>query len=1112
MKIKRLLTVTLAVFSVIVSAQEKVSGKVTSQNGENLSDVYITTKEGSSESFTEEDGTYSIELDSEEKTLIFEYLEADTKEVPVTGSVINVVLNVTDENQIGDVVVTGFQKIDRKLFTGAGERLKAEDVVIAGVPDVTRALQGQVAGVEVQNVSGTFGSAPVINIRGNSSINGNNKPLWVIDGVVQEDLINVSADDLTSGNLNSILTSGIAGINPEDIKDIQILKDVSATGIYGAQAMNGVIVITTKKGRKGKPRINYKLSTSIREAPDASDFDILDAGSELDIYRRMYDKGYLQTTELVNAENYGMIGVFYQEVANGNLGWNANPNNTNGWNESFLQYYALQNTDWFEELFNNNITTQHSLSISGAGEKSNYYASIGYFNDSGATESNKVDNYTALFKTDFDLSDKLSLGFKLSGNVRYQTVPGTRDREYDPLSGQFDRDFDINPFSYALNTSRLMAPYDQNGDLLYVRSNYAPFNIFYELEHNKIDLTIHDITLQGNVAYKFKDNLTGRLLLQGRSANTLSEHKIHETSNGAEAYRADYTQGIVQSNRFLFDDPDRPLTDPYSVLPEGGFYNVEENSLKNYYIRTQLDWSPKIGEDHEFNFLFANEVKYTDRTYKRNDGWGIVYDRGGLVTTHPDVLKFLDATDQQIFEYEEFRDRFIGNVITAGYAYKDRYILNGMFRYDGSNQLGNTSSARWLPTWNVSAGWNVHEENFLKDSNLINLLKLKGTYGVAGVVGPDANAVLTLYGETTNRISSSDDETGLLIDGLQNDDLTWEKLNELNLGFELGLWNNRIFTEFNYYDRTSEDLIDFITTSGIGGITVKYGNIGDMDSNGVEWTLKTKNIDNTNFGWTSQFTFNYHESEITRFDAFSRIGDVINGTGGALLGYPQRGLFSIPFAGLNDKGIPTFYDNEGNIVTNINLQNRTDIADWLVYEGPIAPTYTGGFINRFRYKNWNLGINIVYKGGNKIRLNDIYKANYDGILINDFSAFSQEVRNRWMLPGDENITNIPSIPDVNFWDKNYDGENAYALYNNSSARVADGDFVRLKDINLSYTLPKEWTQSLSIERASLAFNVNNIWLIYSDDKLNGVDPEFFNSGGVALPMQRMYTFTLNVNF
>ena len=1102
-----------------VSAQRTITGKVTDSSGEPLSEVLISPTEGAGEAISDENGNYRIEVSDTAPTLLFEYVGEKQMEVPITGNVVNVVYAVSEKasktEKTDQVVVTGFQKIDRKLFTGTADRIRAEDIVIAGVPDVSKSLQGLSAGVDVQNVSGTFGSAPRISIRGNASLNGTNKPLWVIDGVIQEDLINVNAEDFTSGNLNSILTSGVAGLNQDDIKDVQVLKDVSATALYGAQAMNGVIVITTKKGKSGKPSVSYSVNTIIRQSPDANDYDLLDSGSEIDIYREYYAKGLNQMTGLKRAKNYGVLGKMY-ELMNANVISN---NQETGLNEEYLSYYANANTDWFEELFKTSISTQHSLSISGGSENSNYYASLGFYNDAGATISDRVKNYTALLKTDFKISDKFSAGFKLNANYRDQRVPGTRNRTFDPITGQYNRDFDINPFSYALNTSRAMTPYDQNGNLQFYRSNYAPFNILYELEHNYIDIGVKDMSLQTDLKYDITKNLVAKMTLQGRIANTLTEHKIHETANAAEAYRAGTKYGysgeietIRDINDFLYENPETPTAERSSILERGGFYNTIEDELRNYNVRTMLEWNPRIGDKHRFTSIIGNEIKYTNRYKRRNDGWGILYDRGGLVATSNMLQKYLNDNGLKQFEYTEFRDRFTGYFATAGYSYDNRYIINGSVRYDGSNQLGNTNSARWLPSWNVSAAWNVQQEAFMQGLTAINLLKLKATYGLTGVMGPNASAMLKLYGNIPLRPTSPDTEPGIEIKDLANKDLTWEKLRELNLGFELGLFNNRIFTEFNYYNRTSEDLIDFTLTSGIGGLNdYRYANVGTMKGEGVELTLRTKNIITENFEWSTQFTYGYNTTRITELENTARIADATQADGAALLGGPQRGLWSIRFAGLDEKGIPTFYDNKGAIVKDIDLQERDKIEDWLVYEGSVSPKGQGGIRNDFRIKNWNFGFNLVYRYGNKIRLGDVYQTDvYNQVQYYDYSSFSKDIADRWVLPGDENYTNIPGI--LYITENETLDANAYALYNLSDQRIAKGDFIKLKDIYLSYNLPQEWVKNAGISSLKLSFNVNNVALLYSDEKLNGVDPEFYNAGGVALPSQRIYTIGLNVNF
>eukprot|EP01029_Cantina_marsupialis_P019398 TRINITY_DN4500_c1_g1_i1.p1 TRINITY_DN4500_c1_g1~~TRINITY_DN4500_c1_g1_i1.p1 ORF type:complete len:1211 (-),score=151.57 TRINITY_DN4500_c1_g1_i1:1739-5371(-) len=1029
------------------------------------------------------------------------FIGMETQEILIKDQTHLDIVLASSAEQLNEVVVTtGYQKIDRKLFTGSAQKLLSEEIKIEGAPDITSSLQGKATGVQVSNVSSTFGAAPVITIRGNSSINGNNKPLWVIDGVELEDLVSVSADDLTSGNLTTLLSSGVAGLNPDDIADFQILKDVSATALYGAKAMNGVIVITTKQGKEGKLTVNYSGSVSIKDKPSYSNFDIMDSGSEMSVYRQLSDYGWIDMTTVARAENYGALGKMYDGILNGNVQWGEN----GGLNEDFLEPYGRANTDWFDHLFKNGVTQQHSFSFSGGTKNSSYYASMSYYKDNGYTIADNVDKYTAALRLQFKPTEKLSVGIKLSANVRDQKVPGTKNRSYDALTGEYTRDFDINPFSYALNTSRSMRARDENGDLEYFRRSYAPFNIIHELNNNYVDIAVKDITFQTDLEYALTKKLNVRSTFQMRRASTERKHRIHETSNQAEAYRAAGTQAIIDANKLLFKDPLTPNSNAYSILPEGGMLKTTNNNLTHYYIRNSIDWSPYVGDDHIVNFFLGNEVNITDRDDFEDDVWGISYDKGGVVSTHEAVQRYLNTLGQGNFPTGENHDRRASVFTTAAYTYQGKYIANASFRYDGSNQLGESTSARYLPSWTLSGAWNLHAESFLESSKTFNHLKAKASYGYNGIMGPHTSAALAMYSGQSLR--PTDNETYIYIAALDNEDLTWEKMYELNLGVEFGLFGHKVSGELGYYNRKSIDLIDVVTTPGVGGHQYKYGNVGDMESHGWEFMLNTTNLKTKDFTWNTNFNINYHTSEITKLEDSASIGQAVSNTGVPLKGYSHRSLFSIRFAGLDSKGIPTFYGKNDEVVYDINLQDREDITSILKHEGSLAPKFYGGLTNNFTYKNFGLNIGIVYKWGNVIRLDDAFKPYYT-----DFDSFSKELANRWMVPGDENKTTIPAILDKRAHDK-LGGKNAYELYNKSTERVAKGDFIRLKDVTLSYKLGSKVLDKVKLKSGSVSFQATNLWLMYSDDKLNGIDPEFYSSGGVSMPISRMYTLTLNLGF
>lgn len=1093
-----------AAFSIQFSyAQENtVSGNVTDNQKIPVAGATIIVKGTSTGVVTDFDGNYTIHASSGD-VLQFSFVGFKTMVIKVGDSkTINVVME-EDIAVLEAVVVTGYQKIDRKLFTGSASTVKLEEAKLDGVPDVSRALQGQVAGVEVENVSGTFGAAPVIRIRGDASINGTNKPLWVVDGVILENAIELSNEEISSGNLETLLSSSTAGLNPEDIESFQVLKDASATALYGARALNGVIVITTKRGKTGKPLINFSTNLLTRAKPNYSQFNFLNSGEEMSVYQELYEKGWLDIAGSNTASGHGVFRNMFANIVKGDINWGPGGSP----NYDYLQRYANANTNWFDVLFKNSFVKTYNLSVSSGTDNARYRASFSALTDDGQTIADNVNNYTANLNADFDLSEKISIGFKLSGNIRDQRVAASQDRQLNAITGLYERQFDNNPFNYALYTSRSITPYDEEGNLQYFRRNYAPFNIIHEVDHNFVELDVLDMSFQSDIRWKISNDLKFTTVFQHRWYVSKAVQTIHENSNNAEAYRADNPL-FVNNNIFLFDDPAAPELEPYSVLPNGGFRKTIDNSLTNYYIRTQLDYSKTFKGAHTVTALLAQEITNNERTNQTNDGWGYLFDKGGLVLSDPNFIRYLDERGLDYFSANESKQRGWGVFSNLAYSYNNKYVINGTYTYTGDNRTGDSKSARYLPTYNISGAWNIHQESFMDNVSWVNLLKLKSTYGLSGSNPFAASAGLIVFGDEPLRPQSSENEVSLVISQLQNDELTFEKLYEWNIGLETRFFNNRLGIELEYYQRQSKDLIGFIETNGVGGEGNKLGNIGEFTRDGFEITLSTLNIDSGDFSWSSNFNFSHSESKITQWESRDRIGDAVSRNGANIVGYPVRSLFSVPFAGLDSNGIPTFYGKDGNIIQTLNLQGREDLAEHLVYEGPTEPVFLGGFNNNLSYKNLNLSFGFSYRGGNKIRLDESFSSSYS-----DNSSLPGELINRWTLPGDENITNVPAIlSETANQALNFQGLNAYDLYNKSDIRVANGDFVRLKNIRFSYSFPQTIIGKTWLKSATASLSAFNLWLIYSDDKLNGIDPEFYQSGGVSLPLTKSYTFTLNLNF
>jgi TonB-linked SusC/RagA family outer membrane protein len=1084
----------------VAQQQKKITGKVTDVKGTPLPGVSIRIKGSTTGVPTGPDGSFSLFV-ANDAVLQIRLLGFAPQEIPVTGkSNLDIVLQ-EDVNILKDVVVTGYQTVNKRQFTGASTTIKASDAKREGVADISRMLEGQVAGVSVQNVSGTFGAAPKIRIRGASSINGDNKPLWVVDGMILEDVVNVSNEQLSTGDPSTLIGSSVAGLNPDDIESFEILKDAAATSLYGARAMNGVIVITTKKGKIGIPQISYTGNFSSYLKPSYSQFNIMDSYDQVSLYAELERKGWLNYGETSRFANGGIYVKMAEEInryneSSGQFGLK----NDAASRRKFLERYAGANTDWFDLLFDHSLMQEHALSVASGTDKSQLYISTSYLKDNGWSKGDNVSRFTGNVRATFTPTNRISYGLIIQGSIRNQRAPGSLGRVSDVVTGQFNRDFDINPFSYALNTSRALTAYDESGKLEYFRRNFAPFNILNELENNTIDLSFMDLKAQGEFRYKILESLKFSFEGAYRYAKTNQEHSIRENSNMPMAYRAAEDATIRAANKFLYRDPNNPEAEPIVVLPYGGFYNTNDTYLTSYNLRNSLEFSKRLNLNHQLRVYSFMELRYADRQFKSVNGYGYQFDKGGVPYVDPNFVRMIIEANSSYYDMQRRFDRFLAYGINTGYTYADKYNLGGTIRYDGSNLMGRTKTARWLPTWNLSGSWNMDAEDFFKKQKLLSRATLRASYGLTASSGPATNSSIVLKNSAANRPYLTERESIIQLINLENSELTWEKMYKANVGFDIGFFNNRLSFTLDYYDHRSYDLIGLVHTGGIGGEAVKIANYADMRSKGLEATLGTTFFNNGNWKWTSQVNFGYNKSTITNLKNEPNIWSLIGPDGGSKEGYPQKGLFSIDYQGLNEaKGVPQFIDERGQLSGAVNLQSL--VTKYLVYEGSIDPKLTGGFMNGLTYQDFKLSALLTFSAGNVIRLRPAFNSTYS-----ELDATPEEFLNRWLLYGDKAA---PSVLDKR-GAAGLINQYPYNNYNYSTQRVAKGDFIRLKQLSLAYNLPARYVSSLKLNNASLSVVANNVWLIYADKALNGQDPEFFGSGGVAMPLPRQFTLSFKV--
>ena len=839
----------------------------------------------------------------------------------------------------------------------------------------------------------------------------------------------------------------------------------------------------------------------MRLKPSYANFNIMNSQDQMSMYQELQQKGYLNYAATVNDPESGIYGKMYQLISEYNeTSGQFGLANTPEARAEYLKSAEYRNTDWFDKLFTYSIQHNHSISMSGGTDKGNYYASLSIMDDPGWTLQSSVRRYTGNINTTYKITDNLSVNMISNASYRQQRAPGTLSSKVDAVNGEVKRDFDINPYSYALNTSRTLDP-----DEYYTR-NYAPFNIINELNTNYMDIDVVNLRFQGELKWKLFRHLELSALGAIKYSSTARKHNIKDGSNQAEAYRANYTTVIRDGNSYLYTDPETPFSLPEVILSSGGIFERNDNSMFGWDFRTTASYNQTFAGKHTVNAYGGMELNGTNRESNWFRGWGMQYDFGEIPNYDYRIFKRGQQDGSDYYTIGHSFDRRVAFFGTATYSYKGRYSINGTIRYEGSNQLGRSRQARWLPTWNVSGKWNIIDEPWMKSLQPgLSHAAIKASYSLTAERGPVSNALSIIRAFTPWRHTTVDNESLLHVTSIGNDELTYEKKHELNIGVELGFLDNRINFTGDWYKRNNFDLIGPAYTEGTSGWVTKNGNTAAMQSSGIELSLTTTNIKSKNFEWTTNLIYSHSQNKVTSLLSTKRVIDLVSGTGFALQGYPNHSIFSIPFMGLNNEGLPTFLDQDGNVTTTgIYFQTSDpDMLNFLKFEGTADPTDVASIGNTFRWKGFKLNVFITGSFGNVIRLDPVFKARYS-----DLKAFPKEFNNRWVVPGDENVTNIPVI--ASRIQNNNDSHLSYAYnaYNYSTERIASGDFIRLKEISLSYDLPKKWAQAIRFASLSVKLQATNLFLLYADKKLNGQDPEFFNSGGVAVPMAKQFTMSL----
>ena len=685
----------------------EIRGVVKDKSGEPLPGVTVLIVGTQLGTATGMDGDFLLRVPEQDSVrLRFSFVGMKTKDVPYKKNQPALVVVLEEEAEsIGEIVVTGYQQIEKRNLTSSVVTVKTSELKTIGASSIEQMLQGVVPGLSVVNTSAAPGAAPKIRIRGTATISGNADPLWVLDGVILENSVPVTAADLNSPDVMNMFNSVIGGINPNDIESITVLKDASATAIYGTRAANGVIVVTTKKGKANSFNIAYQHTSTLSIRPYYDNFDLLNSKERIALAWENYEDGlsvwggthFNGTPGLEGLLNSYALGQITREQLN-----------------SMANKLEETNTDWFKTLFRNAYTQTHNLSVSGGTERTNYYISLNYNGEEGVDKASEYKNYGGMVKVNTRLFQGVNMGAILQMD--------RRDREMYHSS--------IDLFNYAVRTSRAIPLHEDNGDLHYyigtVSGRWHKFNILNELANTGNESTQTDIKGIVNLTV----NLYKGLKYEGLFSYASSHSTARDYATEKSAYVADirgyeYGEGSEEDIK-------------KSPLPYGGVYNEQTYEQRSSLIRNGLTYKGSLTEDLSIDVLLGQEFRNTNYKGLKSNTFGYFHDRGntfyepalGESTGH---LKRNKVTRSLV---DRSNISYYG-VVSAMYG--DRYVLNANIRFDGSNLFGSNPKYRYLPLWSISGRWIISNESFLQDNNTISNLALRASYGLRGNIVEDSS-------------------------------------------------------------------------------------------------------------------------------------------------------------------------------------------------------------------------------------------------------------------------------------------------------------------------------------------------------------------------------------
>lgn len=1025
---KRKLCMFLALFFIgigLVMAQTQVRGTVVDEAGEPAVGASIQIKGTTQGTVTDAFGNFTLSAPTG-GTLVISYVGYVTQEVPVSANP-RIVL-VSDSELLDEVIVVAYGTATRRSFTGSAAAVNADKINNAKVESLDKALSGKISGVRVTSVTGDPGSGGSMQIRGIGSITGSTTPLYVIDGI-----------PMTTGNYGGRVSSNVlASINPEDIESLTVLKDAAAASLYGSRAANGVVLITTKKGKSGKTQFNLKANTGISNMATNS-YEMMNASEFLD-YQRAALEGY----------RLNQLGAFYPDQPNfGNAEyqaaakeWAENQYLTDDW--SYITE-RKEGDDWRKMIYDGGTQNEVQFSASGGTDKTNFFASLGYNKVKGLVKFREFERYSSMLNLSNKATDWLELSFK--NQMSYTTQKGRGDQ-----SSQDQGIATASPLSMMAGSNPAEKVYNPDGSYnMNAHFNSKVKNGVWALSPDESSISNKTVRLMNNVGAKitFSKNLTFN------SNNSVDYFTVkHFNYWGPASIDGASLNGLGEINQ-----------EEVSTMTTSNILNYT-NTFNNHHNLTVLGGVE--AQKYVNNYHFASASDYTN-----------------------DVLKELANAQPRNVSSGFIRNFMLSYLANASYNYDNKYYLGASLRTDESSKLG--LNKRRGTFYSVSGAWRFSSEPFFKNDVLTDG-RLRFSYGTNGSLPGGSYSYMGLYSFTGTYGTSG----GSYLSQLANNDLGWEKSRNMNIGLDITLFDRFTFG-LEHFDKYTSDLLLDVPISYMTGASSITMNSGEISNRGWEFEFHAADVLRKPLVWNIDFTLGTLKATVEKLPN----GDIIAGDGDLYIYREKEDLYSFympTYLGVDPaSGIAMFAINPTQPDTEENRTSYYSRAGKTVQKSAY-PKVNGGLGNTFSYKGLSLNVLLTYQfGGNLFDYPGYFFIN-DGLRNYSFNNSKELVGNYWQKPGD--IVDNPR-PIIN---------NPRRSDRWSTRHIHSTDFIRLKELSLGYTLPKNWYNHIGLTSVDVNFVANNLAYLYSATKNMELEVALNGYRTVDTPMARTFSFGINIGF